>query len=1003
LNRKIFSVLFALVLVLSFSLVTAVPAGAVVSGAPTIDGLISTGEWDGAVEIDVAEEMGTVKLLASTDYLYMLFVGNDPTDAREGENTYGNDKLSININPTDGGDWGKPYDIVFQTGADPDAFTTPNPDIEGSSGNTDNWKTEWVVEGVQLDLPEDLETKTIYNGGTRISEWQVPLATIAPTMGDTLLVGGNCDNLGDTGNGYKFPPTLDWAVASTYVEYWYGVNNQDTGLYYQTIQAAIDAASGTTLVCAPGIYNEDVTIDKSLTLISAAGKDNTIISGQAGAQAAAVDVADGVSNVVIGDIDQGFTINAAGLAAIRLVGSGIGNQGITIRDNRLVASGEIATNSRTALSTGGLQSNHTIADNEFSGDANQLVYVNGQASLGLPSTAVNFINNTFSGTATGPALGQEAADSTISGNTFATVTGYASLELWGDHISSPTIGANNIVTGNYFTADLPAGGLYLVDNPGMFDISGTLDIDAVLANNSFLRAVVVENPGSSRLPKIWANIQDAVNEAVSGDTVDVIAGQYSENVVIPPDKDGLQLLGAGSDDTIISVSSGNAIEVSSPVIIKGFHILQTGVGHAINMVGVVSGTSDHPGVIQANKIECLSGSTGRGILFYGSSNAYWEFKGNDFTDCRTGIYFGKNTKHILVSGNTFSGYLAACGGTESTDYITITGNQFLGGDVPDCEGIGIATSASNLTIEHNTITGNYNGIKVWGLTEISTVHVNYNNISGNTNYGIEGSSSVVATLDALYNYWGNETGPEHTTLNTGAQGDAVSNNVDFSPWLYETQENFVFDAPCYAGSVVLGKEASVVVVEETSSWKGGWNSFSTPVTLDGKADTVSGLLDLVKESGLSIERAQRFDPIEQIWVTLVMGTVIDEAYEIKPGEGFFIQVSTEGSLPILCLTTLTTSPPMTNLVAGWNLVGLSNFTWMPVVDALHNVDYSVVISPSPPNAVPWSLPSLDDRKSMEVGEAYWLGMGQPGILFGRTTTPVADNLTWDLNHEIGPR
>ena len=262
-------IIIAMLLALSFSLVTAVPVSA--AGTPTIDGVIDAGEWDGALEIPVASSMGTVKLLASTDYLYVLFDVIDTTDARLGQNLVGNDKIGLNINPTDGGPWGKPYDIVFQTGADPAAFTTTTPPGI-SSGMSDGWYTEWVVEGVQYDLPEDLETMTLYGGGTRISEWKVPLATIDPSMGDTLLVGGACDNLGPTepaGGSYIYPVGLVWANASTYVGYWYGVKNLDTGLYYTTIQAAIDAASGTTLVCAPGIYNENVTIDKSLILLGA--------------------------------------------------------------------------------------------------------------------------------------------------------------------------------------------------------------------------------------------------------------------------------------------------------------------------------------------------------------------------------------------------------------------------------------------------------------------------------------------------------------------------------------------------------------------------------------------------------------------------------------------------------------------------------------------------------------------------------------------------------------
>jgi len=183
---------------------------------PELDGIVSIGEWDDATEIPVAGDMGIVKVLAITDYLYVLFDVDDPTDARLGENTYGNDKIGLNINPTQGGSWGKPYDIVFQTGADPDAFTTPL--LGGvSSGISDDWYTEWVIDGVQLLIPLDLETITIYSEGMRVSEWKVPLATILPVSGDDLKIGGAADNLGDSGGSYVYPIGLEWADVSTYV------------------------------------------------------------------------------------------------------------------------------------------------------------------------------------------------------------------------------------------------------------------------------------------------------------------------------------------------------------------------------------------------------------------------------------------------------------------------------------------------------------------------------------------------------------------------------------------------------------------------------------------------------------------------------------------------------------------------------------------------------------------------------------------------------------------
>jgi len=183
---------------------------------PELDGIMSLGEWDDATEIPVTGDMGIVKVLATTDYLYVLFDVVDSTDARLGENQVGNDKIGLNINPTDGGPWGKPYDIIFQTGADPAAFTTTLP--EGlSSGISDSWYTEWVIDGTQYDLPPDLDTITLYSEGMRVSEWKVPLASIAPSTGDVLKVGGAADNLGDSGNSYVYPIGLEWADTSTYV------------------------------------------------------------------------------------------------------------------------------------------------------------------------------------------------------------------------------------------------------------------------------------------------------------------------------------------------------------------------------------------------------------------------------------------------------------------------------------------------------------------------------------------------------------------------------------------------------------------------------------------------------------------------------------------------------------------------------------------------------------------------------------------------------------------
>lgn len=333
--------------------------------------------------------------------------------------------------------------------------------------------------------------------------------------------------------------------------------------------------------------------------------------------------------------------------------------------------------------------------------------------------------------------------------------------------------------------------------------------------------------------------------------------------------------------------------------------------------------------------------------------------------------------------------------SEGQDAVSVVDNTVKGSAAGKgfIHGIRIGTAGQTLTninVTGNTVQDNETGILV--SSSAGGVVVNYNNIDSNTELGLENTDG--GTLNALYNWWGHAIGPNHDTRNPGGQLNAVTGNVDFSPWLYKPQEQFAQDAPCLAGSVVLDNEAKEI---EPGSYAGGWNSFSTPVTLDGSANTVSELLALVAAGNLSILRAQRFNLATQQWVLVIVNDIVVENYQIKPGEGFYIQVQSKGSLPIL-VEDATTQPPMRDLVAGWNLIGLSSLGEQTVATALTGVEYSMVLSPKPPNDVAWSVPpSGAGVTDLQLGEVYWVAMGEPGILFGFTLTPTASDMTWDLN------
>jgi len=575
-----------------------------------------------------------------------------------------------------------------------------------------------------------------------------------------------------------------------------------------TIQAGIDAYNPVDLIeVMPGEYNEDVTIDKSLTLVSTEGKDNTIINGQLGGWQGAVSIT--ANDVAFGGDDIGFTVNSVGQAAVYFSQP---VSGCIVEGNDIVAA-----SGKNALLTVGGQSNHTIQGNSFQGDASQLVYVNGQPSVSVASMSVDFIGNTFAGTATGPALGQEAADSTVSGNTFDTVTGYASLELW----------VNNTVTGNNFTADLPAGGVYVLDNTGFGPgIPGSgvfvVDIAAVLTNNTFLRAVTVEH--NPLLPKIWANIQDAINEAVSGDTINVEAGTYNENLVI---NNPLTLEGEIKESTVIQKDENRLIQINSEdVTITGFSILGRlydagSVTSAIffdgnsgltvedniieswygvvlnglpsgdatikdnyiksNMRGIVYQNSIGPTnlLIEGNTIECGDNphSVAGGIYIQGLSNSI--IRGNTIRDfpesiCPSGRGIcGSGNDHITIYDNTFENV------RDAITLWVVTNIDIDENTITNSDRYGINIKGQNINIMNNKITGSGDsGVRIDEFS-ISTqnVNINFNNITGNTNYGVK--NEWAGKVDAKANWWGDASGPSGMGPGTG---DAISTFVDYIPW-----------------------------------------------------------------------------------------------------------------------------------------------------------------------------------------------------------------------------
>ncbi|WP_417493219.1 hypothetical protein [Maricaulis sp.] len=261
-----------------------------------------------------------------------------------------------------------------------------------------------------------------------------------------------------------------------------------------SIQAAVDAAdAGATIIVGPGTYDEDIVIDKEITLLSSDGAATTIINGQNGALGA-IEVDPSAGAVQIGATGQGFTIQgnngngAVENAAIYLQGA---QDGITIQGNIIEARGDAGLLSEYSAAV----TNLLIDNNEFTGQTfegaqpsdngfgtqfdvgnnvpRQLVTIGGN---GQNASNVTFTNNTVSGTAGGTNAGGEqgntlvtidAANSVIEDNLFTGFTARYATALRAREDNTNI--RNNVFDGE--TAGSPNTGAIYVDTP----LPGTIE------------------------------------------------------------------------------------------------------------------------------------------------------------------------------------------------------------------------------------------------------------------------------------------------------------------------------------------------------------------------------------------------------------------------------------------------------------------------------------------------------------------------------------------------
>jgi parallel beta-helix repeat protein len=249
----------------------------------------------------------------------------------------------------------------------------------------------------------------------------------------------------------------------------------------------------------------------------------------------------------------------------------------------------------------------------------------------------------------------------------------------------------------------------------------------------------------------------------------ISVGAWAPTPVAKTDNSGTVISGNSATEIGIYYSNSANIRIADNTLAGG-KILNAGGSPTIQLTNPT---------VSGNTVPGLPGWTGNGIqLFYLSGGTI----ADNVVSGRTanGIAL-LNSGDVLIKGNTATGNGASGIVLVNSHDIVVkentvshnAGNAANPGGITIREGVGNAQVLGN-TIESNTQYG------VWISSYALAGNVMHCNKIVDNGFGVH--NNWASPVDAVFNWWGDVTGPYHPALNPTGLGDTVSDNVQFVPW-----------------------------------------------------------------------------------------------------------------------------------------------------------------------------------------------------------------------------
>lgn len=250
-------------------------------------------------------------------------------------------------------------------------------------------------------------------------------------------------------------------------------------------------------------------------------------------------------------------------------------------------------------------------------------------------------------------------------------------------------------------------------------------------------------------------IQDGINAVDAGGTVYVSSGSYSGDVVV---QKGVTISGQNQP-----VLDGRFWIKANNVTIQGFEIQKGIASHGVDQSGVYIDGAQNVVVRDNHLIGTWTGGEtnyvgGRGILTSGNVNNLL-VENNLIEKWVSGLYLNPTSGAIVVRNNDIKNNWAGAG-TDGQGNVQFRNNNFIG----NIEGIGASNVGATFILEQNAFSANTDAVKWY---------------------------TPGKSIQAKLNWWNGNKGPKAPS-NTKGNGQPVSDNVTYLPWLCDgtdTQPN----------------------------------------------------------------------------------------------------------------------------------------------------------------------------------------------------------------------